>query len=127
MFSDPWCVVGLMRPLFNPTDDKVAMDGELLTRDLLSSVGLIMNSAPSANVFRLGNNVGSPLLMAVNAVSIVNSDPSRDIISRWCVEISGSGVGSSTFLDGVAGPASADDEIARFLPVIWASPGNEVP
>ena len=107
-----------MRPLPIAADASVAIPGELLTLELLSSVGLTMKSGPSGKVFMLGKMVGKVPFIVPNGASIRNSEPSLDNASLVLPEKSGSGVGSSIFLNGVAGPGSAEEEIARFLCVI---------
>src|ERR1700739_3620808 len=92
-----------------------AMPGELLTLEYRSSVGLTMKSA-SGSVFILGRSAGSVPFTLGKGTSIMKSELSREY-SNLTPEKSGSGVGSSIWRRGVAGPGSAEDDIVRFLPV----------
>jgi hypothetical protein len=102
------------------------MPGDVPSLEYLSSVGLTMKSDPSVKDFILGSSVGIVPFELANAVSTMNSDPSRDNMTLLVPAKSGSGVGSSIFLNGVAGPGSPDDDAALFIPLIWLSPGKEV-
>jgi hypothetical protein len=94
-------------------DASEAIPGDALTREYLWSSGLIMKSA-SGNVLMLGSKVGSET--PEKGASIMNSDSALDTASP--LENSGSGVSSSIFRKGVAGPGVADREIVLFLPAI---------
>ncbi len=106
-------------------DVSVAIPGELLTLDRLSSVGLTRKSVPSGRLFILGSRAGIFPFIEPKA-SITKSVLSLDKASLDWLEKSGSGVGNSSFLKGVVGPWSAVEDTPRFLPVIWARAGRVV-
>ena len=102
------------------------MPGDALTLVCLSSMCTPWRSVPSVKLFILGKSVGNVPLIPANGVSVKSSDLSRETPDLPSNDLSGSGVGNSILLNGVAGPGSAEEDMVRFLPVIVAKLGKHV-